>query len=93
LRVRIDAGDVILSLERPSGLSVQNVFPGRVISLRESGGLVDVGLDVGCALTAQVSARAACDLGLAVGMPLFALVKSAAISRSDIAEHEPGARR
>ncbi|PKU22843.1 molybdenum ABC transporter ATP-binding protein [Telmatospirillum siberiense] len=89
LRVRIDAGDVMLSLTRPTGLSVQNIFPARVVSLRHESGLVDVGLDLGCMLHAQISEQAYADLGLNIGLPLYALVKTAAISRSDIAEHEP----
>ncbi len=89
LRVRIDAGDVMLALTRPTGLSVQNIFSAQVASLRRENGSVDVGLDLGCPLHAQISAQACDDLGLKVGMPLFALVKSAAISREDIAEHGP----
>jgi molybdate transport system ATP-binding protein len=89
LRVRIDAGDVMLALTRPTGLSVQNIFAAKVASLQHENGLVDVTLDLGCPLQAQISTQACADLGLEIGMPLFALVKSAAISREDIAEHEP----
>lgn len=89
LRVRIDAGDVMLALTKPTGLSVQNIFSARVTSLRQDNGLVDVGLDLGCALHAEISVQACAHLGLQIGMPLFALVKSAAISRGDITEHEP----
>lgn len=88
LRVRIEAGDVMLALSEPMGLSVQNIFPARISSLRHDGAQVDVGLDLGCALVAQISAQACADLRLEIGMPLYALIKSAAISRSDIAEHE-----
>lgn len=88
LRVRIDAGDVMLSLTRPEGLSVQNIFPARVVSIRHDNGLVDVGLDLGCPLQARISEQALGDLGLEVGMSLYALVKTAAISRGDIAEHD-----
>jgi molybdate transport system ATP-binding protein len=88
LRVRIEAGDVMLALSEPTGLSVQNIFPARIVSLRHDGAQVDVGLDLGCALVAQISAQACADLRLEIGMPLYALIKSAAISRSDIAEHE-----
>ncbi|MDR3437284.1 molybdenum ABC transporter ATP-binding protein [Telmatospirillum sp.] len=89
LRVRIDAGDVMLALQRPTGLSVQNIFAARVAGLRSENGLVDVTLDLGCPLHSEISMQACADLGLTVGMPLFALVKSAAISRSDIALHDP----
>lgn len=96
LRVRIDAGDVMLALSKPAGLSVRNVFPARIVALSQSGGLVDVLLALGapagaCSLHAQISAHACAELRLEVGLPIFALVKSAAIGRSDIAEHEPSA--
>ncbi|MTJ82960.1 MAG: molybdenum ABC transporter ATP-binding protein [Telmatospirillum sp.] len=100
LRVRIDAGDVMLSLARPVGLSVRNILPARVRELRPDGGMVDVILDVGssgpaatvCPLHARISVQACRDLDPAVGRDLFALIKSAAISRADIALHEPAGR-
>ena len=92
LRVRIDAADVMLALARPVGLSVQNIFPARITDLRREAGLVDVCLDLGCPLLARITIQACADLGLTVGMPVLALVKSAAISRADIAEHEFVAR-
>jgi molybdate transport system ATP-binding protein len=91
LRVRIDAGDVMLALTKPTGLSVQNIFPAQVTSLRSDRGLVDVGLDLGCSLQARISEQACADLGLEIGLSLYALVKTAAISRGDIAEHESAA--
>jgi molybdate transport system ATP-binding protein len=88
LRVRIEASDVMLALTRPEGLSVQNIFSAKITSLRPDNEQVDVGLDLGCPLHSQISAQACVDLDLKVGMPLFALIKSTAISRADIAEHE-----
>ncbi len=87
VRVRIDAGNVILGRHEPHGLSVQNVFAGRVTELRQAQGLVDVVLDIGCPLQAQITNQACRDLDLAVGTPVYALVKSTSISRGDIAEH------
>jgi molybdate transport system ATP-binding protein len=90
VRVRIEAGSVILACTEPRGLSVQNIFSGRVSALRPKDGMVDVVVDIGCPLRAHITAQACRDLGLAVGMPVFALVKAASISRGDVAEHRGG---
>ncbi len=87
VRVRIDAGNVILAREEPRGLSVQNQFAGHVTELRHRPGLVDVVLDIGCPLQAQITSQACRDLQLDIGTPVYALVKSTSLSRSDMAEH------
>ena len=86
VRLRIDAGNVILALAEPHGLSVQNVLPARIADIRPYGGLIDVLLDVGSPLHAEITPQACSAMGLAVGMPLFALIKSASISQGDVAE-------
>ncbi len=88
VRVRIEAGNVILARGEPRGLSVQNIFAGRITEIRHmAAGLVDVVVDIGCPLQAQITAQACADLELAVGVPVFALIKSASIGRSDLAQH------
>ncbi|WP_119165445.1 molybdenum ABC transporter ATP-binding protein [Algihabitans albus] len=83
LRLRIRARDVALSRDRPEGLSIQNIFPARVMDLSDEGGAqVDVRLDVGGApLWARITGRARRQLELAPGSSVYALVKSAAIDR------------
>ncbi len=80
VRLRIAAGEVILALAPPSGLSVRNVIPARIVALEPAAGLVDVMLDAGAPLRARVT-RAACDeLSLRPGLGVFALIKSAALA-------------
>jgi molybdate transport system ATP-binding protein len=83
VRVRIRARDVSLALERPSGLSIQNILPATVRSLGgEYGAIVDVALDVnGTPLVARVTRKAATELRLAPGVALYALVKAVSIDR------------
>lgn len=86
LQVRIHARDVILALRPPEQLSVQNVLPGRI---REIGAVaeafVEVQIDLGgSTLIARVTRRAALDLALAPGMPVYALVKSVAFDRHSL---------
>ncbi|MGH6918466.1 MAG: molybdenum ABC transporter ATP-binding protein [Geminicoccaceae bacterium] len=83
VRLRVRARDVALATERPTGISIQNILPGKVIELsREEGTFVEVNVDVdGTVLTARLTRRAVAVLRLAPGQPVFALVKSIALDR------------
>jgi molybdate transport system ATP-binding protein len=81
VRVQIRAAEVILGRTAPCDLSVQNVLPGTVRALGDAGpSRVWVEVDVGAPLVAEVTRRAAAQLGLAVGEPVVALVKSLSIA-------------
>ncbi len=94
LRLRIRARDVALSLERPRGLSIQNVFPATVVDIgEEEGAQLDVRLDVeGAALWARITGRAKRQLALAPGTRIYALVKSAALDRHALGRQPAGGR-
>ncbi|GJE72513.1 molybdenum ABC transporter ATP-binding protein [Methylorubrum podarium] len=80
LNLRVPARDVLLALARPEGLSARNVLPGRVAALREEGTACLVEVTCGEAtLAARLTRASARDLGLAVGRPVFAIVKSVAL--------------
>jgi molybdate transport system ATP-binding protein len=83
LRVRIQARDVILALEPPSRISVHNMLEGRIIELSEAAGPSrDVKIDLGGSfLLARVTQHSVERLGLTIGTPVFALVKSVAFDR------------
>jgi molybdate transport system ATP-binding protein len=84
VRARIAADQVILAKAPVNGLSVRNQLPARVISLSVMGGLVDVLLDIGCPLHAELTLDACQDLDLVPGLAVTALIKSAAIHGSAI---------
>jgi molybdate transport system ATP-binding protein len=86
VRVRIRARDVSLALERPRGLSVQNMLEAEVVALgRPFGAIVDVELRVGpTALAARITRKAAHELGLAPRQRVVALVKAVAIDRRSV---------
>jgi molybdate transport system ATP-binding protein len=88
LRLRVHARDVAIATQRPQGISTQNILPALIKSLAEANGhLVDVVLDVGgVPLWAQVTRQARAELGLETGRPVFALIKSLSVARSDMAE-------
>lgn len=86
VRVRIAAQDVILALHRPEGLSALNILPATVAAIRLGDGpraLVQlrVGQDL---LLARITQRSAGALGLAVGSPVFAVLKSVAVAPGDV---------
>ncbi len=79
-RLRIRARDVSIATEEPSGLSIQNVLPGKIIGLEDHADrFVRVVIQL-CPGNSQIIARithaAALDLGLGEGQPVFALIKS-----------------
>ena len=85
LRVRIGARDVAIALQAPPETSFQNIFPGKVTAISEAPGkLLDVQMDIGCPLLARITPRALSTLALAPGKPVFAMVKSVAVSRGHL---------
>lgn len=81
VRIRVQARDVSLTLQRQSGTSIQNIVSVTVIALSpDSPGQVMVRLDAGgTILLARITARSAELLQLEPGMALFAQVKGVAI--------------
>jgi len=83
LSVRVAARDVALAVDRPSNISVQNIFDGVVDEMRTlPGHVVRLRLAIGRGyLLSEVTADAAARLELARGRPVVALVKSVALGR------------
>jgi molybdate transport system ATP-binding protein len=86
LRVRILAQDVMLAVERPRGISALNILPVEVLALRRGEGPgVIVQLRAGSdTLLARITRRSADALDLRVGSACFAVLKSVAVSQTDI---------
>ena len=84
LRLRIPAQDVILSRERPVGLSALNILTAEVVSLTEvDGSAVLVALKlVDQTILARITRRSALAMGLKAGVPCFAILKSVALAGS-----------
>ena len=95
VRVRVRARDVALARTRPADISIRNILPARIIEIApDRDARVDLKLDIGTpqepvALWARVTHRAAQELGLAVGQPIFALLKTVALDRASLGRHEP----
>jgi molybdate transport system ATP-binding protein len=85
VRVGIRARDVSLALRRPEAISVLNVLECRVVDVadaRDSRSQALVRVETGgCMLLSRVTRRSVAELGLAPGLAIWAMVKSAAIVR------------
>jgi molybdate transport system ATP-binding protein len=85
LRIRIRARDVSLALTAPDGISILNIFPGRVIEISDrKDGQMDVIVDIGARIWARVTRLAVQRLALEPGMEVHALVKAVAIDRQSL---------
>jgi molybdate transport system ATP-binding protein len=78
LRVRLRAEDVMIARERPREISANNILDATIASVRsDDEGHADVQLQSGhVKLVSRITRASAVRLGLAAGMPVFAIVKS-----------------
>ncbi|MHA7900534.1 MAG: molybdenum ABC transporter ATP-binding protein [Henriciella sp.] len=80
VQLKIAARDVSIALERPTGISIQNMIPATIhqieASKRPAFQTLHLNID-GQILLATVTRKAASDLALAPGQAVFALIKSA----------------
>ena len=82
VRVLVRSRDVSIATSRPENLSIINMFEGKVIAVgTPEGAAVELSIDIGAALRARITTRSLRSLGLEVGMPVYALVKSVAIDQ------------
>ncbi len=96
IRVQIKARDVMISLQQPRDISALNVFAMKICEIRDAAnGMMDIKLmrnDV--ALNARVTGKSMHLLGLEVGKPVYAVVKSVTFDRQRIGSwHLPPAGR
>jgi molybdate transport system ATP-binding protein len=86
VRVRILASDIILSRERPTGLSALNILPAQITGLRQGVGPgMAVALQSGeDRLLARITRRSAFALGLSVGMRCYAVIKSVSVAPGNV---------
>ncbi|WP_424974671.1 molybdenum ABC transporter ATP-binding protein [Dinoroseobacter sp. S124A] len=86
LRVRIEAKDVMLAIDRPSGISALNCLTARIEMIRRGEGPgVLVQLRVGSdLLLCRITRRSANALDLKTGQSCYAILKSVSVAKQDI---------
>jgi molybdate transport system ATP-binding protein len=84
VRLRARARDVSIATERPRGLSIRNVLEGRIteITLEPETAFAEVFVETpGGPVRARLTRLSVAEMGLSVGQPVYALIKSVAFDR------------
>ncbi len=76
VRVAIRAGDILLAVEEPRGLSARNVLRGTLASLSPQGTTVVTAVEAGERFVVHLTAGAVDSLALRTGMPVWLVVKT-----------------
>lgn len=86
IRVRIRAQDVMLSLTRPEGISALNSLEGEITDIQSgAGNSILVQLKCGTDhILSRITERSRQQLGLKVGLPIFAVLKTVSMAQDDI---------
>lgn len=86
VRVRLRARDISISVAEPRDLSITNALAGTISAFVERDGVfVDVTISVGATTVRALVSRESRDrLGLAVGRPVWALVKTVALDNRSL---------
>jgi molybdate transport system ATP-binding protein len=76
VRLAIRAGDILLAVEEPRGLSARNIVRGRLMSLAREGHTVHAVVDAGARFIVHLTPGARDALQLAEGDPVWLVVKT-----------------
>jgi molybdate transport system ATP-binding protein len=76
LRVGIRAGDILLAVRPPEGLSARNVLPGKVVSLTRRDVIIAARVDCGVELEVHLTLAARDSLQLAPGGEAWLVIKT-----------------
>ena len=76
LRVGIRAGDILLAIAKPVGLSARNVIAGRVVSLERRDMIISARVDCGVEMDVHLTLAARDDLQLEAGREVWLVIKT-----------------
>ena len=76
LRVGISAGDVLLAISAPVGLSARNILPGKLVSLGQRDMIVVARVDCGVEMSVHLTLAARDSLQLIPGRQVWLIVKT-----------------
>jgi molybdate transport system ATP-binding protein len=76
VRVAVRAGDILLAIEQPRGLSARNVIEGRIATLEPRGTMVIARVDCGVPFSVHVTPGAVRALELAAGRRVWLVLKT-----------------
>jgi molybdate transport system ATP-binding protein len=76
LRVGIRAGDILLAIAKPEGLSARNVIAGRIVSLERRDMIISARVDCGVEMEVYLTLAARAALQLAAGREVWLVIKT-----------------
>jgi molybdate transport system ATP-binding protein len=76
LRIGIRAGDILLAITKPIGLSARNVIPGRLLSLERRDMLISARVDCGVEMEVYLTLAARDALQLTEGLEVWLVIKT-----------------
>ena len=76
LRVGIRAGDILLAVVEPEGLSARNIIPGRIVSREQRDMIVAAHIDCGVAMEVYLTLAARDALQLEAGREVWLIIKT-----------------
>jgi molybdate transport system ATP-binding protein len=76
LQIRVSADDILLSIQRPEGISAGNILPGTIRALDVIDDQALIGVDTGEDFCVRLTAGAVSRLALNVGSPVFLIIKT-----------------
>ncbi len=76
LRVGIRAGDILLAVAKPVGLSARNILAGRLVSLERHDMMISARVDCGVEMEVHLTLAARDALDLAEGREVWLVIKT-----------------
>jgi molybdate transport system ATP-binding protein len=76
VRIAVRAGDILLAIERPRGLSARNVLPGTLASVQREGATVVAMVEAGSRFEVHLTPAALTSLQLTVGQAVWLIIKT-----------------
>jgi molybdate transport system ATP-binding protein len=76
LRVGIRAGDILLAISPPTGLSARNILPGRLVSFEQRDMIVAAQVDCSLQMEVHLTLAARDALNLAPGKEVWLVIKT-----------------
>lgn len=76
LRVGIRAGDILLAVQKPVGLSARNILPGKIVSLERRDMMISARVNCGIEMEVHLTLAARDSLKLEVGREVWLVIKT-----------------
>jgi molybdate transport system ATP-binding protein len=83
VRIAIRAGDIMVAVQHPQGLSARNVIQGELVSLAQMGPTMILRIEAGVTFEVHATPGACKELGLAAGQPIWMVIKTYSCSLLD----------